>query len=145
MQQLMRLWQAGWAYQRLWPLHAVVAQGFVDNRLLRIWRASLWLAPTTALLAMWWAQLWLAPEQRAGLPWLMPALLASLPLQWVLLLGWRAGQPLPPQQRRWLQQLRQRLSAFDIELAAMASPPVYQDLALTLAAFDRQWPGKELG
>jgi uncharacterized protein len=74
---------------------------------------------------------------------LMPALLASLPLQWVLLLGWRANQPLPPGQRRWVQQLRQRLSELDVELTAMASPPVYQDLASTLAAFDRQWPGRQ--
>ncbi len=137
---LVQLWRDGRRYLRTWPLAASLAQPLVDSRLVRIWRGCLWLAPGSALLSLWWLNMQAAPVA-AGLPWLMPTLLASLPLQLQLVMGWRAAQPLPRAEARWLLQLRERLDGAGIELAPVGKPPTYQDLAVTLAVFDNQWPG----
>lgn len=139
-QNLVQLWRNGHRYLRTWPTTASLAQPLVDSRLVRIWRSCLWLAPGSALLSLWWLHLQPAASPHA-LPWLMPTLLASLPLQLQLVMGWRAVQPLPRAEARWLLQLRERLEGAGLELLPVGKPPIYQDLAATLAVFDNQWPG----
>ena len=128
----------GERYVRSWPLHAAVAQPFRDTALIRIWRASVWLAPGTAVLGLWWQlQAGSAPLSASSLG--LAALLASLPLQLLLVLGWRASQPLAAADARWLRQLHARLEEAGVNMRPLARHPSYQDLALGLAAFASEW------